>query len=70
MSFSPVPKNIRGGGVGGGVALGNTMSVVSFVPKPLGGPSVVFVLMHMSRTTTEMPNTLQPDQSFRRSYEL
>ena len=65
MSFSPVPKTI-GGGVGG---LGNTVSV-SFVPKPLGGPSIVFVLMHTSGATTEMPNTLQPDQSFRRTYEL
>ena len=34
MSFPPVPKTIGGGG---GVGLGNTMSV-SFVPKPLGGP--------------------------------
>ena len=56
--ISPVPKTIGGGGVG------NTMPV-SFVPKPLGGPSVVFVLMHMSGASTEMPNTLQPDQSFR-----
>ena len=52
-----------------GWGLGNTLSV-SFVPKPLGGPSVVFVLMHMSGATTEMPNTPQPDQSFRRTYEL
>ena len=43
---------------------------VSFDPKPLGGPSVVFVLMHMSGVTTEMPNTLQADQSFRRTYEF
>ena len=43
---------------------------VSFVPKPLGGPSLVFVLMHMSGATTEMPNALQPDQSVRRTYEL
>ena len=64
MSFSPVPKTIGGGG-----GLGDTMSV-SFVLKPLGGPSVMFVLMHMSGATTEMPNTLQPDQSFRRTYEL
>ena len=63
MSFSLVPNTTGGGGVG------NTMSV-SFVPKPLGRPSVVFVLMHMSGATTEMPNTLQPDQSFRRTYEL
>ena len=42
---------------------------VSFVPIPLGGPSAVFVLMHMSGATTEMPNTLPPDQSFRRTYE-
>ena len=63
MSFSPVPKTIGGDG------LGNTMSV-SFAPKPLGGPSVVFVLMHLSGATTEMPNTLQSDQSFRRTYEL
>ena len=49
--------------------LGNTMSV-SFVQKPLGGPSVVFVLMLMSGTTTEIPKTLQPDQSFRRTNEL
>ena len=47
--------------------LGNTMSV-SFVSKPLGGPSVVFVLMHMSGATKKMPNTLQPDQSFRRTF--
>ena len=67
MSFSPVPKTIGGGGGGG--RLGNTMSV-SFVPKPLGGPSVVFVLMHIDGATTEMPNILQPDQSFRRTYEL
>ena len=26
--------------------------------------------MHMSGATTEMPNTLQADQSFRRTYEL
>ena len=64
MSFSPVPKAIGGGG------LGNTIMSVSFVSKPLGGPSVVFVLMHMSGATTEMPNTLQPGQSFRRTYEL
>ena len=30
----------------------------------------MFVLMHMSGATTDMPNTLQPDQSFRRTYEL
>ena len=30
----------------------------------------MFVLMHMSGVTTEMPNTLQPDQSFRRTNEL
>ena len=65
MSFSLVPKTIGGGGGG----LGNTMSV-SFVQKPLGGPSVVFVLMLMSGATTEMPKTLQPDQSFRRTNEL
>ena len=64
MSFSPVPKIMGGGG-----ELGNTMAV-SFVPKPFGGPSVVLVLMHMSGATIEMPNTLQPDQSFRRTYEL
>ena len=64
MSFPPVPKTIGGGG-----GLGNTMSV-SFVPKPFGWPSVVFVLMHMSGATTEMPNTLQPDQSFRCTPEL
>ena len=64
MSFSPVPKTIVGGW-----GLGDTMSV-SLFPKPLGGPSVVFVLMHMSGATKEMPNTLQPDQSFRRTYEL
>ena len=68
MSSPPVPKVIGGGGGGGG-GLGNTMSV-SFVPKPLGWPLVVFALMHMSGATTEMPNTLQPDQSFRRNYEL
>ena len=62
MSFSPVPKTIGGG-------LGNTMSV-SFVPKPFKGTLVVFVLMHMSGATTEIPYTLQPDQSFRRTYEL
>ena len=66
MSFPPVPKTIEGVGGGG---LGNTMSI-SFVPKPLGWPSVVYVLMHMSGATTEMPNTLQPDQSFRCTYEL
>ena len=60
MSFSPVLKSIGGGG-----GLDNTMSV-SFVPKPLEGPAEVFVLMHMSGTTTEMPNTPQPNQSFRR----
>ena len=70
MSFSPVPNTIRGGGGGGGEGgLGNTMSV-SFVPEPLGGLSVVFVLMHMSGATTEMPTILQPDQSFRRTYEI
>ena len=63
--ISPCSQNPWGGGGG----LGNTMSVY-FVPKPLGWPSVVFVLMHMSGATTEMPNTLQPDQSFRRTYEL
>ena len=56
MEISPVPKTIGGGG-----GLGKTMSV-SFVPTPLGGPSVVFVLMHMSGATTEMPNITQPDQ--------
>ena len=65
MSFSPVPKTIGGGG--GGFS---NLIFVSFVPKPLGWPSVVFVLMHMSGATTEMPNTLQPDQSFRRAYKL
>ena len=65
MSFFPVPRTVGGGGLG----TCNTMSV-SFVPKPLGVPSVVFVLMHMSGATTEMPNTLQSDQSFRRTYEL
>ena len=64
ISFPPDPKNIGGGG-----GLGNTMSV-SFVPKPLGWPSLVFVLMHMSGATTEMPNTLQPGQSFRHTYEV
>ena len=63
MSFSPVPNTIRGGGGGG--------SVIQ-CPFPLfqkhWGPSVVFVLMHMSGATTEMPNTLQPYQSFRRTY--
>ena len=58
MSFSPVPKTIEGGG-----GLGNTMSV-SFVQKPSGGPSVVFVLMHMSGAATEMPNTPQPNRVF------
>ena len=58
-----------GGGAGGWRGLGNTMSV-SFVPKPWGRPAVVFVLMHMSGASTEMPNTLQPDQNFRRTYEL
>ena len=63
--FPLFPKPLGGGGGG----LGNTMSV-SFVPDPLGGLSVVFVLMHMSGATTEMPNSPQPDQSFRRTYEL
>ena len=63
--ISPCSQSHRGGGGG----LGNTMSV-SFVPKPLGRPLVVFALTHMSGATTEMPNTLQPDQSFRRNYEL
>ena len=69
MSFFPVPKTIVCVCVGGGGGLGNTMSV-SFVPKPLGWPSVVFVLMHMSGATTKMSNTLQPDQSFRRTSVL
>ena len=43
---------------------------VSFVPKPLGGPSVVFILMHRNGATTEMPNIPQPDQSVRSTYEL
>ena len=30
----------------------------------------MFVLKHMSGATTEMPNTLQPGQSFRRTFEL
>ena len=64
MPFSPVPKSI--GEVGGGGGLDNTMSV-PFVPKPLGGPSVVFTLMHMSGATTEIPNTPKPDRNFRRT---
>ena len=64
MSFSPVPKTIGGGG-------GSVIQCpFPLFPKQLGGPSVVFVLMHMSGATTEMPNTLQPDQSFQRTYEL
>ena len=55
--------------IGGGGGLGKSMSVFS-VQTPLAGPSVVFVLMHISGATTEMPNTPQPDQSFRRTYEL
>ena len=54
--FPLFPKPL--GGWGG---VGNTMTV-SFVPKTFGGPSVVFVLMHMSGATTEMPNILQSDQ--------
>ena len=64
MSFPPHPQTIGGGG-------GSVIQCpFPLFPKPLGWPSGVFVIMHMSGATTEMPNTLQPDQSFRRTYEL
>ena len=66
MSFTPVPNTIRGGGGGGGSVIQCSFPLF----KNHWGPSVVFVLMHMSGATTEMLNTLQPDHSFRRFYEL
>ena len=60
--FPLFPKPLGGGGGGGG-GVGNTISV-SFVQKPLGGPSVVYTLVHVSGATTEMPNTPQSDLSF------